>query len=472
MARLLDVIRQGSRALVPINNLEAYAAALSDFGYAGLGYSTGVVPSGVQTTMEGAKAEPIGDNFVGLIHGAYKSNGVVFAIMLARMLAFSSARFAYQNINKGRPSELFGAASLSLLEEPWIGGTTQELLKRTIQHADLGGNSYWATRGGQMFQLRPDWVTIMAGERKVPGLRTDEAGRAVPGTLWWDKVGYVYKDGGWESDSEPVFLFPDEVSHYAPIPDPEARFRGMSWLTPAIRQIQGDSLMEHHKIKFFENAATPNMVVKHDAAATPEKVTRFARQMDEEYGGLWNAYKTLHLYPGADAHVVGQNMEQLQFSVVQGHGETRLCADGRVPPIIVGLSEGLDAATYSNYAQARRAFADTLLHPLWGDVAGSFQPLLANDIKTLGPPGTVRLWYDARDVPLLRDDTKEAAEIQEIQARTIRSLVDGGYTADSAKRAVLSGDFQLLEHTGLFSVQLRPAGQETPPAPALQGGTQ
>lgn len=473
MSRLLDVLSSGVRsAYAPsINNLDDYAKALDAFGYAGLGYPVGNPSNSVQvqTTMPGVKAEPIYDDFQGLVQAAYKANGVIFAIELARMLGFSSVRFAFQRYNQGKPSELFGTPDLQLLEKPWPGGTTQELLKRVILDADLGGNAYWTQPPGekQLVRLRPDWCYILAGKRHVPSLTLDPNGRPLPGLLWWDKVGVVYIDGGWDSGEEPVLVETPDLMHFAPTPDPTARFRGMSWLSPVIRQIQGDQMMERHKLRFFENAATPNLVVKHDAHATEEGVKRFAKMMDEQYGGSWNAYKTMHLYPGADATVVGANMEQVQFHAVQGHGETRLAAAGRVPPIVVGLSEGLEAATYSNYGQARRAFADMLLHPLWGDAAGSFGTLMDPAIQRMPQSQGVRLWYDPRDVPLLREDGKQAAEIQQIQAATIRNLVDGGYTPDSAKRAVLSGDFSLLEHTGMFSVQLQPPGaQQNPP----QGG--
>jgi hypothetical protein len=473
--RLPDLFRsrslqaEGDSRTRSLSTIDDYAYALSTFGYGGLSYPHGNGAPQLITTQEGMTAEPIHDHFVGLIQGAYKSNGVVFACMLARMLAFSSVRFAYQRINVGKPSELFGDRSLSLLEEPWTGGTTQDLLTRTIQDADLAGNSYWCERGDELVRLRPDWVYIIAARRMVSGLRTGQDGRPVQAPLGWVRLGYVYCEGGIDSGEEPVYLDAGEVAHYAPVPDPEANFRGMSWLTPIIRQVQADTLMTRHQIKFFENAATPNLVIKHDAAASPEKVRRFAQQMAEEHGGVDNAYKDLNLYPGADAHVVGANLEQLDFKITQGGGETRVAAAARVPPIIVGLSEGLQAATYSNYGQARRAFADGTCHPLWGNAAGSFAPLLRPEINRLANGGMVRLWYDARDVPLLREDAKEAAEIGEIQARTIRTYVDGGYTPDSAKRAVLSGDLGLLEHTGLYSVQLREPGAEEEPAAAGAG---
>lgn len=463
--RLFDALRSGERGL-GISTVDDYAKALSMFGYAGVDYgvspyvqAVGNLPA-LQQTMPVQHAEPIPDSFVGYVQAAYKSNGVIFACMLARQLAFSSVRFTWQRLNVGKPSELFGTQALSLLETPWVGGTTQDLLTRTIQDADLAGNSYWTERAGQLIRLRPDWVYIIAEPIMVPGLNRDDTERQIPAQLGWNRLGYVYVEGGLQSGNEPVFLWADEVVHFAPIPDPTASFRGMSWLTPIIRELQADKLMTDHRVRFFENGATPNMVVKHAEGAAVEKVRRFVQEMEENHTGVANAYKTLHLYPGADATVVGANLKELEFKVTQGGGETRIAAAARVPPIIVGLSEGLAAATYSNYGQARRAFADGTLHPLWGNAAGSFSPLLRQPREEFR--GQVRLWYDARDVPLLREDAKEAAQIGEIQARTIRTLVDGGYTPDSAMRAVISGDYSLLQHTGLFSVQLQKPGTEAP----------
>lgn len=375
----------------------------------------------------------------------FATNPVVWSCMVARQSVFSATRFQWQRINQGRPSEMFGTADLRLLEEPWMGGTTQDLLARVIQDADLAGNSYWTVDGPELVRMRPDWVQIVLERREVHG-----------GTLGWKRYGYLYQEPG----EDPVFLWPDEVAHFAPTPDPLATYRGMSWLTPVIRESANDNLMSRHKKTFFENAATPNLVVSLSREVTPEAFAKFKAKMDASHRGVENAYKTLYLGGGADVTVVGKDFQQLDFSSVQGAGETRIAAAAGVPPIIVGLSEGLKAATYSNYGQARRRFADGTIHPLWQNVAGSFARLVA---PPGGGSGTVRLWYDARDVPFLREDRKDAAEIQGIQARTIRTLVDAGYLPDTVIAAVEAEDPTLLRHSGLFSVQLQEPGGNGPP---------
>jgi hypothetical protein len=90
-------------------------------------------------------------------------------------------------------------------------------------------------------------------------------------------------------------VFACQVAHFAPIPDPSATFRGMSWLTPIIREIQADSAATVHKQMFFENGATPNMIVSFDREMRPEQVRRFKELFDEGHSGLANAYERCSL---------------------------------------------------------------------------------------------------------------------------------------------------------------------------------
>jgi hypothetical protein len=142
---------------------------------------------------------------------------------------------------------------------------------------------------------------------------------------------------------------------------------------------------------------------------------------------------------------------------VQGAGETRIAAAGGVPPIIVGLSEGLSAATYSNYGQARRRFADGTMRPLWRNAAASLATLIT-------VPTNSELWYDDRDIPFLAEDVKDAAEIQQMNAAAIRQLIDSGFEPDTVISAVTAGDLNRLRHSGLYSVQLQPPGPQQAPA--------
>lgn len=458
---LLQRLNGGRGSSRGISTIDDYINLWNQFTYNGLSYGLGVGgTTGITQTLGGQSTELAPNNFVGLATYAYQQNGPVFACMLVRQLVFSSIRFQWQRMRNGKPSDTYGTKDLRLLERPWPGGTTQDLLSRMINDADLAGNSYWyrdtslarlgtAEPDSELVRLRPDWVDIIVEPRIIRGGMAEVGG----GQLGWRKVGFVYteRNGG---DDNPIAFLADEVVHFAPIPDPMASFRGMSWLTPVLREIQADQAMTRHQRAFFDNGATVNLLIKHPPGATEDKVKSWVQQMESQHAGAANAYKSLNLYPGADATPVGTNLSEIDFDNVRAGGEVRIAAAAGVPAVIVGLSKGLDSSTYSNYSQARRRFADGTAHPLWQNMAGSMQQLFK-------PPDVAsRLWYDATDVPFLREDEKDAADIQGKRAATIASLIASGFTPDSAVKAVEANDFiGLLKHTGLTSVQLQKPGE-------------
>jgi phage portal protein BeeE len=376
-------------------------------------------------------------SFTGFVQGVYKSNGVAFATILCRILLFTEARFQWQRLSNGRPGDLFGTQELSLLEKPWPNGTTGELLARMEQDVSLAGNFYAVNEGDRLRRLRPDWVEIVLTAPPSEATRSDVAG-------------YHYRPGG-SGDGE-IFL-PERVCHWSPIPDPIAQYRGMSWLAPVVRELQADGAATDHKLNFFRNAATPNLAVSLKEGLTKDQFLQFVDAMETQHRGVNNAYKTLYTANGADVTVVGADMRQLDFKQTQGAGETRICAAGGVPPIIVGLSEGLKAGTYSNYGMARRKFGDHWARPQWRSACAALAGIITPPAAKFGP---VRLWYDDRDIAFLREDEKDRADIQGMQSRTIRQLLDAGYEGGSVVTAVTEFDWSKLVHTGLFSVQLQP----------------
>jgi phage portal protein BeeE len=412
--------------------------SLPYFNYGGHQYAL----SGFSTTL-GSKQEEPAANFQGYVEWAYYNNPVVFACMEVRRALFSEARFQFRQLRSGRPGDLFGNADLSILETPWPNGTTGDLLSRAIQDVDISGNFYAARKGNQLMRMRPDWVSIVLGS----DMDEDDPGIALDARV----LGYLYHPGGYHAN--PVPLLAEQVCHFAPIPDPLARFRGMPWLTPIVREVMADSAATQHKLTYFENGATVNGVVGFPPETSKALFDDYVKEFNKGHKGTENAYKTAFLGGGATFTAVGSNMQQIDFKVTQGAGETRIAAAASTPPILVGLSEGLDAATYSNYQLARRRFADGTMRPLWRNIAGSLATVI--DV-----PGGSELWYDDRDIPFLQDDMKDRAEIQKQQASSINTLIIAGYEPTSVVDAVTSGDLTRLKHTGLFSVQLQPAGTE------------
>lgn len=410
--------------------------------------------------------ETIENDFAGYVEAAYKSDGVVFACALVRQQVFSEARLLWREFTNGQPGELFGNSELSLLEDPWPGGTTGELLSRMDVNVTTAGNFYATTvddngragraatgPGRRISVLRPDWVTII-----IESLSGD------PYAIDAKVVGYMYEPpmhGFRPVQSEPLLLLPDEVCHYSPYPDPAARFRGMSWLTPVLREISADKAATKHKLKFFENGATLSTIARLPKEIGPEAFQKFVKLFKAEHEGVENAYRTLFLGGGADLTLVGADMKQLDFKATQGAGETRIAAASGIHPVIVGLSEGMAGSSLNqgNFNAARRLTADKTFRPLWRTAAASLQRLVTP------PSSRARLWYDANDIPFLRDDQTDVAEIQAKQAVAVRQLLDAGFEPDAAVKFVRMNDLGSLigEHSGLFSVQLQPPGTTANP---------
>ncbi len=392
----------------------------------------------IQTWGGGKDAEPSSLEYSG--HAArMKTNGPVFTLMAIRLRLFSQVRWSYQQLRQGRPGDLFSLPDLDLLNaDPCLN-------QWMIRHADLAGNFYGRIEDGRVWPLRPDWVQVI-GDGPLDDYDTQI-------------MGYAFFPGGMNKtklENAELFLA-SEVIHWAPEPDPDAKWRGMSWLTPVIRELGADSKMTLTKDRFLDNGATPNMILKFDKDTSLENFQKFKDAFRNEHEGSQNAYKTLFLGGGADATVVGTDFKQMDFTAVQGKGETRLANAAGVHPVVAGFSEGMQGSSLNagNFGQARRSTADILLHPLWVSAAGALG-------KVLPVQSGARLWYDARDIPFLREDAKDDAEIRATDAGAIRQLIDAGYEPDAVIDAITSGDIKRLsgQHTGLFSVQLQPAGQD------------
>ena len=383
-------------------------------------------------------------DFGGQVSDVYRRNGIVFAVIAARMQVFSQGRFLWRRFDGGRPQALFGDRSLQLVERPWPGGTTASLLTRMEQDGSLAGNCYLARVGGRLRRMRPDWVTILVASPRPEGSPYD---------LDADVVGYVYQPPG----SAPQQLQPDQVVHYAPIPDPLAQWRGMSWLTPVIEEIEADRSATRHKLNFFRRGATPGLAVSYDKSLSREQVQAYVDMFAEEFDGVHNAYRTLHLGGGADPKVVGADLQQVAFKATQGHGETRIAAAGGTHPVIVGLSEGMQGSSLNagNYMAIRRRFADGTIRPLWTSAAAALERVVDQPSG-----GGAQLWWTDLDSAFMQEDQRDEAVIRRTKAGTVNALLSAGWTPESAVQFVESGDLRRLEHTGLLSVQLQQPGSE------------
>lgn len=393
-------------------------------------------------------SEGIGGDFANLVAKGFKGNAPVFACELTRMALISQARPAFRRLRNGRRGDLFGTSELSVLENPWPGGNFASLAAKMELDAAFGGTAFVGRRHerpDRLLRMRPDWVTMILGSHGDPDSEAQFA-------LDADFLGVLYHPGGKGSGRPTQLLLADEVAVWAPIPDPLAAYRGVPWPTAALREVDSDLGATIHKGKFFENGATPQLVVTLDPAVKGPQFKEMLQTINASHTGARNAYRTL-LLQGATPHVVGKDLHQLDFKATQGAGETRIAAASGVHPVVAALSEGLSGSSLNagNFRAACRLVADRTLYPLWSSMFASLAAIVPG-------PADAELWYDKSEISFLQEDRKDAAEIGMIQAQTIAAYVREGFTSESAVAAVSAEDLSLLVHTGLVSVQLQPPG--------------
>lgn len=381
-------------------------------------------------------------SFVGYVRDVAERNGVVSGAVAARALLISQIRFTWRNNRVSpTPGRVFGDRNLAILERP--GPVTRpELLHLAEQDVSYSGNWFVHRNGNELHRLRPDWVTVVLGSDSGP---VDDW---VPPDA--RIVGYVYRDPSRQGGRTEAFL-PDEIVHWKPEPHPLEWWRGQSWVTSVLSEIRNDGQATGHTSKFFENAATPNLVFTMDPNLTADQVREFAEVTNQRHAGAGNAYRNLYLGGGSDVKVVGSENAALGLRDIQGGYETRIATRARVPAVVLGIREGMQGSALNsgNYNVTRRLWADGWFTP-------TVQNLCAALERVMRPAADAELWYDPAEVLFLQEDQMDAANIAQTNAQALRALVEAGYDPQTAVDAVTTGDLTKLSHTGVFSVQLQP----------------
>lgn len=418
--------------------------------------------------MAGSRPDLPDSTFQSYIDVVYRRNGVVAAAVVTRALLMSQLQFVwrYDRFAGDRAGELFVNRNLRVLDRPGTA-TRSALLFAAEVDASFSGSAYFVRDGQRIRRLQPDHVSFLLGSDSDPEWDGSDAIRLPHDAEVRALVYHPHRSPhGLGRDVE--FFLPGEYACWSPEPDPIHWWRGSSWVTSVMREIVADDQATDHQSKFFERAATPNVVVMMDPSKTPDEVKEFADLFNSKFSGSQNAYKNWFLGGGTDVKVIGSTLDSLNLKDLTGGFENRVAIRSRIPAVILGAREGLSGSSLNqgNYASARRLLADGWFAPTSQSLCQALEAIVP-------PPRNAELWYDRSEVLFLQEDHLDAAQIAATQANAIRQLIDGGYEPASVAVAVSTGDMLKLEHTGNLSVQLQPPGT-TPDEPASdnQGETE
>jgi Phage portal protein len=380
------------------------------------------------------------------------SVGPVSAVLDRRVSVMAEARPTWQAFQSGKPARMFSTPALDVLKNPWPGGTFRDLVSVCESDAAACGNSYWVRLGTRLQRLDPAWTTIVTEVVEYDGVKIGE---------WL--IGYAVAAPGQKA----VGFAPDEVAHYRPGAPVGSQFRGESWLASVTSDASSDQAMTQYKLNYLRNGAMPSLAVMYEPTISQERLEQFVGVFADKFTGSMNAGKIMHLLGGRDVKTVGATLDQLAYKAVQGAGETRIAAAAGVPAAVAMFSEGLSGSSLNagNYTATRRLFGDAKIRPLLGSFFDAFATLVP-------PPTGSRLWYDDSGVSFFQEDVTDEAQIRQMYAATIRTLIEAGYEPDAAVAAATNGDFAGLlgSHTGLVSVQLQEPGAHGDPVDDSGGG--
>lgn len=232
---------------------------------------------------------------------------------------------------------------------------------------------------------------------------------------------YRYDHGQGAAD----YLHPDDVIHLRMGVDPNNTRKGANQLRSLYREIFTDQEAGEFTSQILANLGVPGTIISPDGdvGITQDEADAVKAKYDRKFGGDGRG-GTLVMSGKTKVSVLTWTPEQLNLEMLRRIPEERICAVLQVPPIVAHLGAGLDQATYSNYEQARSAFVENTILPLWALVADEWYAQL---LPEFGPVTGLDVHYDTSDIRILQEDENAKHE------RARQNVAAGIWTINEAR---------------------------------------
>lgn len=392
-----------------------------------------IVPAWVTTSV-------LTPSFRSLTRDGYQRSSAFFACVSALAFAFPEPPLLVYDDegDAGQPLPQHGLRRLLRNPMPTMGEA--EILATTIVYMAIGGNAYWHKirgKGGQVVQLKP----YHAGQiMPVPG-----------GPTWIRSYLYDALGSGGMGAAEGTLpsIDPADIVHFKwPSPDPAQPWMSQPPIVAAATEVDADVEASRYVFALLQNDAVPRTVVTipADRPLLDGEYERIKEQWKERYGGDRRGDVAV-LEAGASVARMSLNLQEMAFEAMAKLPESRIAAVMRVPPIIAGLNVGLDRSTFSNYGEARKAFAQDTLATLWRLVSSE---ITADLLPEFGGMGGVDVRFDLSRVAALQEDTTAKYN------RTVNVYKAGLVTRNEGRRMLGLGD-AATDGDGYYGAGLKPA---------------
>jgi HK97 family phage portal protein len=249
----------------------------------------------------------------------------VWVYRCANAIAKAAASVKYSIKSNGE--EISAEERPSFLLRPNPHMTWYELIETTFLHLELAGNAYWEVVKGEagdgkiefIFPLRPDRMKIEPDAKK--------------------KVKqYVYSVPG----NKDIEYKPEEILHLK-YTDAKDEFYGVPPVAAAKNDIILDFYATAWNKKFFKDGAEPGAVLETDQTLTDMAFNRLKAVWNKRHRG--NPHEVAILEEGLKYKQITSKHADMQYLEGKKMSRDTILAAMHVPPVIVGLTEGVSYAT-------------------------------------------------------------------------------------------------------------------------------
>lgn len=313
------------------------------------------------------------------VSDGYRKNEIIYACVEATADTAASTRLMV--MRRGDDQEMEDHPLRALMERPNPFMSEFDFWSMTLIYYKLAGAAYWIKRRNNLGQvielwpLRPDYVApIRDGKAFISQYEYN-----LPGN---DQV---------KLDAADVLAFVKR--------DPLDLYKILSPLKVLSRSADVDNEITDYLKRFFEKGGNPAGVLKSKLKLSPQSIDQILASWEKRYGGVQNWYKPTVLDSDAEYQRTGLTFQEMGFTDLDQRNELRICQVLRVPPIIVGTRGGLARSTFSNYGEARKAWWEDTLLPLYKYLSDTIDAQLAPDFGD-----DIDTEWDFSEVPALKDN--------------------------------------------------------------------
>lgn len=339
-------------------------------------------------------------------HRGADGNSAVFACLQAIATAIAEPELTVYTVKPGERVEQDETPLGMLLRRPNPHLSMDTLLWYLSTCLKVDGNAYWRKlrsgnpETGNVVELWPI-SPCRIEPRTTPG-----SGDFISFYRYWLRPG-KYED-----------ISPANIVHHRVGLDDKDHRRGLAALKRLAREVSSDDQATRYADRLLSNLAINGLSLEFSPDRDPiDQATadELKNRIQSAYGGD-NVGAVSVLSPGAKLVSHGFSPEQMDMKTLHRVPEERISAVLGVPAIVAGLGAGLDRSTYSNFSEAREAFTEMTLIPLWRSIGATITMSLVPDFTS---DASVVVDFNIDDVRALSDD-------QNAQAVRLKTLVEAG----------------------------------------------